>query len=358
MALAAALSASPTLAGDKSPPKPANPYATQVARSQLREKAIDHLVQACVDKDPLIRANAIEGLHAAPARVEDAVRAGLADENRGVRFVAAYTVGKLRLKQSLTFVEPLLSDADSRVRAAAIFALASCGREIDPSPLGEMLGHDDPMIRAEAARILGEMGNRSAIPMLKAAAANADSRNRARFGGSMDEQLIQRERVFQMQIAEALARLGEPAATDSLRAALYPASREGFESAALAAHILGTLHEQKATAQLVDLIEQTVPDAPKATDPRQGQYLQPKEVRLAAAGALAQMGHPDGMYVAETYVADPDPAIRAQCAFVLGCGRRTQDLAALEPLMSADPAPATRVAAAAAILRSLADGGR
>lgn len=335
-----------------------DPYASQVSRSQLRERAIELLVKASVDREPLLRANAIEGLHAAPTRVEDAVRAGLSDENPGVRFVAAYTVGKLQLEKSAAFVGPLLKDTEPRVRAAAIFALSACGQPVDPSPLGAMLQHEEPLIRAEAARIVGEIGNRSAVPMLKSAAATADSRNKSRHGGSMDERMIQSERVFQMQVAEALTKLGETQASDSLRAALYPASREGFESAALAAQILGTLRDQRAVTQLVDLIEQAVPGSPQTKDPRKRQFLQPKEVRLAAAGALARMGHTDGMYVAESYLSDPDPAVRAQSAFVLGEGQRRQDLPAIEQMMTSDASPLVRVAAAAAVLRSLSEKSR
>lgn len=346
----------PAPAGEN--PAKRDPFASQVSRSQLRERAIDLLVKASVDREPLLRANAIEALHAVPSRVEDAVRSGLNDENPGVRFVAAFTVGKLKLKKSAPFVEPLLKDAEPRVRAATIFALSACGHPVDPTPLGEMLLHDDPLIRAEAARIVGEMGNTSAIPMLKSAAANADSRNRTRYGGSMDERLIQGERVFQMQVAEALTRLGEAQAADALRAALYPASREGFESAALAAQILGTLRDQRAVAQLVDLIEQTVPGSPESKDPAQRVFIQPKEVRLAAAGALARMGHADGMYVAESFLTDSDPAVRAQSAFVLGEGRRRADLARLEEAMTSDESPMVRVAAAAGVLRSLSETDR
>ncbi|MBL8745434.1 MAG: HEAT repeat domain-containing protein [Phycisphaerae bacterium] len=335
-----------------------DPYATQVARSALRERAIEALVKASVDREAVLRANAIEGLHAAPSRVEDAVRAGLSDENPGVRFVAAFTVGKLKLKKSAAFVEPLLRDNEPRVRAAAIYACSACGVAVDPTPLGGMLQNDDPLIRAEAARIVGEMGNKSAIPMLKSAAATADSRNKARFGGSMDERMVQGERVFQMQVAEALTKLGELQSADSLRAALYPSSREGFESAALAAQILGTLRDQRAVAQLVDLIEQVVPGTSETADVRQRQYLQPKEVRLAAAGALARMGHPGGMYVAEGYLNDADAAVRAQSVFVLGEGQRRSDRPSLERAMTQDGSPMVRVAAAAAILRSLSEKSR
>lgn len=332
-------------------------FMSQVERSQLRERAIELLVQATLSREPLIRANAIEGLHAAPARVEDAVRAGLVDDNPGVRFVAAYTVGRLRLGQSAAFVDPLRFDPDPRVQAAAIYALTRNGWPIDPTPLASMLHDDDPLVRGEAARILGELGNPSAVPMLKAAAVAADTRNRSRFGSASDERLLQRERVFQLQVAEALARLGDPQASDSLRAALYPASREGFESAALAAQMLGVLGDRRAVGQLVELIEQTVPGSPRPADPRQRQFLQPKEVRLAAAGALARMGYTDGMYVAEMYVDDTDLAVRAQAVMVLGEGRRRADLSLLDRAL-ADPSSLVQVAAAAAILRALDEAPR
>lgn len=353
-------------------------FKSAVERSQLRERALDLLVEASLGADPLLRANAIEGLQAAPKRAENAVRAGLQDENAGVRFVCAMTVGQLKLRGSVPFVEPLLNDADPRVRGAAILALTLNGRKVDQTPLAQLLAADDARIRAEGARLVGLAGNPSAIPMLKSSAAAVDRRNRLSNGGAQSETQYQLERLFQLQLAEALARLGDASALDSLRAALYPSSREGFESAALAAQILGLLKDTKSAAQLVELVEQRVtPEdggaapggapggapgdaAPAGRGSRrdgksasgQGEFLQPKEVRLAAAGALAQMGYPDGMYVARSYMNDAEPAIRAQSAFVLGWGGQVQDLTALEGLMS-DADGMVRVSAAAAAVRAL-----
>jgi hypothetical protein len=64
----------------------------------LREPAISLLLDAVESNHALLRANAIEALQGAPEHVEPAVRRGLGDENRGVRFVAAMTVAKLRLE--------------------------------------------------------------------------------------------------------------------------------------------------------------------------------------------------------------------------------------------------------------------
>lgn len=320
----------------------------QVARSTLREKALQLLSEGAVSELPMIRANSIEGLQPAPSRAEPAARAGLRDENAGVRFAAAMTVGMLQLQESGPFLEPLLSDADPRVRAAAMYAFVRLGRPVDLTPLAQMLEDADPRFRSEAARVLGELGNPSAIPMLRTAAAQS-TRSGSASGG---QGRYQSERLFQLQVAEALAKLGEPAASDSVRAALYPAAREGFESSALAAQILGNIRDSKAVGQLVDLIEQTTPGVPLHEDPRKNSFVQPPEVRLAAARSLALMGYGGGMYVAEMYASNPNPAIRAQSAFVFGAGRRPADLTRLATMMG-DSDPMVRTSAAAAALTLL-----
>jgi HEAT repeat protein len=260
------------------------------------------------------------------------------------------TVGQLKLRGSAAFVEPLLEDPEPRVRAAAIYALAQCGRNPDPSALGTMLMDNDPRIRSEAARIIGLLGNASAIPMLKSSAAEADRRNRM-MGGASDQQ-FQLERIFQLQVAEALSRLGEPNASDPIRASLYPTGREGLEAAAFAAQLLGDLKVERAVAELVDLVEQATPETAKSQDYRQRQFVQPKEVRLAAATALAKMGYRDGLYVAEQFRADEDPAVRAQAAFLFAAGARVPELPALESMMD-DPSPVVAVAGASAVLKAL-----
>lgn len=332
------------------PSDPSDKYRSQVVRSNLRERAIEVLTTSTLLSDPQVRANAIEGLQAVPKRAEAAIRAGLGDENAGVRFSAVMSAAQLKLRTSLAFVEPLLADPDPRVRAGAIYALACAGQPVDPSPLGTMLMDPDARIRGEAARIVGLLGNPSAVPMLKSAAAEADRRN-LQSGGASELQ-FQLERVFQLQVAEALARLGEPNGTDPLRAALYPTGREGLESAALAAQILGDMKEEKAVAQLVDLVEQATPETQKVTDPRQRVFVQPKEVRLAAATALAKIGYSDGLYVGQALLTDPDPSIRVQAAFLLAAGGRGTALPGLEALMG-DSAAVVRVAGAASALRVL-----
>jgi HEAT repeat protein len=87
---------------------------------------------------------------------------------------------------------------------------------------------------------------------------------------------------------------------------------------------VGAGQERTELAELVDLVEQATPETAKSQDYRQRQFVQPKEVRLAAATALAKMGYRDGLYVAEQFRADEDPAVRAQAAFLFAAGARTR----------------------------------
>ena len=62
--------------------------------STVQQSALSVLQQATESKNPRLRANAIEALRYAPNTIlETAVRLGLGDTNRGVRFVASMMIG-------------------------------------------------------------------------------------------------------------------------------------------------------------------------------------------------------------------------------------------------------------------------
>lgn len=322
----------------------------QVNRSAARERAIQILLEAALSREPLHRANALEGLLPVPSRVESVARAALADDNVGVRYAACIVIGKLKQKSSLPMVEPLVNDPDPRVQGAALYAMSRCGKPVNFTPLARALQHPDYRVRAEAARVLGDLGNRTATPMLRAAAANVES-------GDLVE-----AKLFRLQIAEAMVKLGEPDVIDSVRAALFPPTRNDYEVSVLAAQILGELKDQRAARDLIRVIEQradaastggaavTPPGTSQPASTPATNFAQPRELRLAAASALGKMGYPDGVYVADAFAADPDPLVRQQAALVLGDAGLPQSLARLDGMM-ADPSPEVRIAAAAAALK-------
>ncbi|MEC9372587.1 MAG: HEAT repeat domain-containing protein [Planctomycetota bacterium] len=305
--------------------KPADP----VAASRLRERFIAVLEAAAVSETALFRANALEALHPTPSRVEPLARVALRDENLGVRYAAAVTIGKLKLAACADDVETLLRDPSKVVRAAAIYALTRLGRPVDQSLLATMLLEGAPRERMQAAFLLGEIGNESAIPMLRDAAEN-----------DVPSATVPEMRILRLQIAEALAKLGDPAAFETIRASLFPARPDELESAALAAQIIGEVGDRRAIDQLIYLTAQS------------GDDRLPAEIRLAAAGSLASLGERNGSFIADEYVDDDLPAIRAQAAYVYGEIGMTENLPRLEQMLS-DPAGIVRLAAAAAGLKIL-----
>lgn len=309
----------------------------QVNRSAARERAIQILLDMALSPEPQWRANALEGLLPAPSRLEPVARAALHDENIGVRYAACIVIGRAKLKDSAPMVEPLRHDPDPRVQSAALYALSRAGREPNLTPLARALQSPDFRVKSEAVRILGDVGHRSAAPMIRAAAANALS------GDPIET------RLFRLQAAEALVKLGETEATDSIRAALFPASRDDYEAAVLAAQILGELKDQRSIRDLIRVVEETPAGSSGAAGAR-GPYTQPRELRMAAASALGKLGYGDGVYVGEQYASDPDPLVRQQAALVFGDAGSARDLPRLTAMMD-DPDAGVRLAAAAATLK-------
>ncbi len=305
--------------------------SSMLSRSQLREKAIGVLVEATHSDSAMIRANAIEALQKVPNRSLEAVRRGLRDDNLGVRFVAAMSASELRLIAAVPDLQPLLRDPEPVVRAAAICALRNCGVEVDPTPLARMLASPDRSLRANAAFVLGEMGDKSAVPMLRDM-ANEDT----------DTLLPSEQRLFRIQIAESLIKLGWRDAIDAVRAALYPSSSEEIESAILAAQIIGEVRDRGSAPELVNRIEDRVSGSQE--------YLMPPELRMAAATSLAKLGYTDGRYVALEYITSEADPLRAQAVITLGYTGSALDLQILDAMMTDDPSIAVEVSAASAIL--------
>lgn len=307
-------------------------YRDPVARSQLRERALDELMRASASDWALERANALEGLLEAPSRVESIAAAGLSDPNEGVRSVAAMVVGRAQLTALAPAIRPLLSDESAYVRASAIFALAKLGDKVDRTPLSNLL-FDQPTarMRAHVAYILGELGDSSAVSML------GDAGSRRTPGASAIEQ-----KLLDLQIAEAMVKLGERSQLDSIRAALLPSSPEMLEAAALAAQIIGTLQDRESIDQLIVL---SAYRGQKGTEA-------PAELMLAVAGALSQLGLTKGAFIADQYMGNAEEAVRAQSAFVYGQIGSVDNLGKLEALLG-DQSGLTRIAAATAVLRIL-----
>lgn len=296
--------------------------------TELRQVAIDKLMLMTSDPSPEIRANAIEALSPVTSQVEPIVALALSDPNAGVRTVAVLVAGRSHLNTLAPTLRLLLNDESPFVRSAAMFALGSFGDETDLTELSVLLlEHPSIRVRAQAAFILGELGEPSAVPLLRQAV------NEAVPSASMIER-----KIFRLQIAEALIKLGYDQSIDTIRAALYPSRPDELEATALAVQIIGLIKDESSIDQLIYLVDADA-DIPM-----------PAEVRLGVATALAEMGHREGSFVADEYIDSQVDTIRAQAASVLGKTQDRGNLGKLEMMMLNDPSMLAQVAAAGAIV--------
>lgn len=310
-------------------PKPIN-LSNPVAASELRERALAHLTKLAKSTNPVVRANAIEAASKAPTRATDIIRQALSDPNPGVRSVAAVAAGRTKISAVAPQIRPLVDDSSDFVRLSARFALSRLDEPVDITPIGRaMLESDSVRLRSHAAFLLGELGNPSAIAMLRDA-----TQNRAR-GATKEE-----NRLFDLQAAEAMAKLGDEGQVQVIRAALFPSRPEDLEATALASQILGQLRDQGSVDRLVYLSEFRDP----ATNE---QY--PSEIRLTIAQALAGMGLRGGEFIADEYAASPNPLLRAHAATVYGTFATPKAVGRLS-LMLDDPAEEVRVGAVNGVL--------
>ena len=287
------------------------------------------LDEASRSTDPMIRAIALEAMEPDPVLLEPAVRRGLGDPNAGVRYVAAVVGSKAKLQGLAPLVEPLLLDPNDSVRAAAILALHRAGRNVDPSPLGRMIISQSPEVRGNAAMVIGDMGNKSALPMLSEALLSP-----------MPRALPAQVRVVDLQIGEAMAKLGDMGQLEPIHAALFSRGDQG-ECIGLACQIVGTLRDQSAMPMLQRLID------------ADGSDTRPVEIRLVAAVAVMHILRPGPAALVELGLLgsmDMRPEVRGISAKLLGFFPTAESEAALTRLLR-DRDPAVQVAAAASILK-------
>ncbi len=298
-------------------------------QSGTRQSAIEILKQAAESDNPLLRANAIESLHYAPEVLESVLQERLADENRGVRFIAVMSVGRFQLKELAPLVYPLRHDDAPSVRAAAIYALTRCGEEVDPTPLASMLLGDVPEAKANAAIVLGELGDSSAIPLLRRAV-----------GRGMSRVSEAQAKIIDLQIAEAMVKLGDDRELEAIRATLFAPAEQG-ELIALACQMLGRLNDARAAPNLMDLAG------------REGRRELPAEVRMAATMALAELGADAPVTVPLRFASSRDFQQRAQAAVTLGAIQTSGSAQALRQLLT-DSNPLVQICAAGGVLRQAA----
>lgn len=164
----------------------------------LRQRALEGLKAGVRFEDnPAVRAQAIEALQqTAPEEGVLWFQQGLRDEHPGVRFAACMALGAMQHAGSRELLLTRVHDDDASVQAAAVYALHRLGDVTYTSRLAELLlRHKDPNVRNNAAFVLGELGDPSAIPLLRRAV---------------------HDEAVAVQAVEAMAKLGDERAFQQL----------------------------------------------------------------------------------------------------------------------------------------------
>ncbi len=303
--------------------------------TESREKAIAIIESFARSNDAQQRANAVELAGIAPKRLHDVIQSGLLDTNPGVRSVALITAGRNKMQEFREIIRPLSRDPSGMVRAAAIYALYRFGDEPDQTPLAKMLLTDDsPWVNRQAAFVLGEIGNPSSLPLLQSASAQR-----------VQQLPPAQQPIFQVQLTEAMVKVGAEEQRAALVAALYPTQSDDAEVAMLAVQAIGETGDKSSIAQLLGLAQYR---------DRQGNPY-PAELRIAVASSLGRLGMDTGLPIAQEFLTAKDEGVRAQSAHALGfIGAGTTkgqaSLSLIAPMLD-DQSELVRLAAAGAVLR-------
>ena len=304
---------------------PSAPPVRRVALDPALADAARREVAAAYDSaDPILKSQAIEATQRAidgsragaapvdPAVARDRVLAAMRSRQAQVRFAGAMAAGDLQIREAHPLALGLADDPDARVRVAARFALHRLGDTRRSHDLENMSRDPSSNVRGDVALALGLLGDRSALNVLVPMQNDPNP-------------------VVRLQVAEALWRLGDRRGLESLVAA----SISAVEQDRLVA--LRALAEPRDPAVQGHLIGQLTEENGPA-------------VNLVAARALGMVGSDAGYGIAAAGARSRDGLQRGLAALAFGEIGRADAQPYLAPLV-ADPDPAVRLAAAAAVLR-------
>ncbi|HKX33294.1 MAG TPA: HEAT repeat domain-containing protein [Blastocatellia bacterium] len=142
-------------------------------------KALVHILRR--DQSPVVRALAVRTLELGEdSRVVPHLLGAAKNESQvPVRKAIAYALARYPSSSVTLSLISMLQDKNQEVRAAATYALAESGDSLALSTLIEVLrkrkGERDTFARSEAARGLGRIGSREALPSLLKALTDDDS---------------------------------------------------------------------------------------------------------------------------------------------------------------------------------------
>jgi HEAT repeat protein len=235
----------------------------------LNVQATRIIKQALASSNPQVRVKAIEMAAAisisrsrnsfgfAQDRFMPEVRRLLKDEFVPVRFGAAVAVGDTGYSPAKSDVTQLLKDQDHNVRLAAAYAISKLIPGAPAEQFRTAMSGTNQQVRANAAFLLGKIGDKSALPLLYEAIKDESSDDRVRLNS-----------------VESIARLGDERIYEKIWTLLISAYADDRVFGVRAMCALGNT---QARDDLVRMLKDDLP-----------------EVRLVAAEQLGMLGDTTG----------------------------------------------------------------
>lgn len=271
----------------------------------LRQRAETCLKLAVQYKaNPAIRVAGIEAMQS--AGMADGlpwIRAGLLDDHPAVRFAACVALGRMKDDTARVALRQRVEDEDPNVRAAAIFALHMLGDRQYSSQLSYyLLEHENPLVRRNAAFLLGFTEDEGAVPLLARAMKDRDIgvQNNAleamsRLGNAEARQQlvlmvnagVGADEVFAIS---ALADTHERKYADLYVFKLADLETPHLETCLAAARALGFIDRDEGYQLAVHALRYTTNNVPDDTDSVEGKILRTRQLAASALGAIGQPG--------------------------------------------------------------------
>ena len=245
---------------------------SKVDVSRLKSKALRIVREALADESGVIRSHAIEVIVTTKRReLMPQVLKLLADEQVHVRFGAGVAVGDMEYTAGEYMVKPMLKDPNPNARIAAAYALVRLGRAEYAEKIRDAAKSTDQTVRANAALLLGKLGDKDNLPLLYDVLRALDSADKAKF-----------------QAVESIARLGDEQIYKNKLWALLISKYA--DDRVLGIRGMGLLNTADAKNAIITMLNDEV-----------------GEVRLCAAEQLARMGDLTGEQEVVAYFKTQSP---------------------------------------------------
>lgn len=140
---------------------------SSVAVQTLKPRAMEILRSSLKDENPYLRAPAVEVVvQTGQKEMMSEITQRMDDSTVAVRFAAIVAAGDMQCFGCEQAVRKHLTSEDENIRLAAAYSLYKLNDVSSHAVLRQGLNHADSTVRANAALLLGKLGNKENIPLL------------------------------------------------------------------------------------------------------------------------------------------------------------------------------------------------